>query len=640
MTRRAHLFRHALEVLTAVSLFTVAGVALPGHRLDAQVIPDTMRRDTMGRDTMRRDTMRRDTLPPDALRPVVLRDSLPDQFPIFAESGTVGFGGAVWVWNEEALLREGALTIGDLLRRIPSVQSLRAGGYGQPEAATAFGLTRGRVQVEIDGYVLDPLMASVYDLSQVELINLTGLRVERRLDLLRIKLTTAQPVLDRPYTRVEAATGQPDVNAFRALFLVPNVIVGPLGLSLDRLATEGIGGREPADLLTGWAKWSWTNGRRGLQLEFRRQGLEREPSSPWTSKSTRDDLILRARTSLMAGLTAELFGGRSSLTKDPDSSNAGVPDSLQIPPLERSHWQAGARAAFNRGFANAAATLRVRDADALPKQELDLTGGVDFAIVHVGGDFTHQSWKTGEAASSWDVRAQAGPVAGFGAFVEVADGDRGAPIYADSGGLSVRDDHAITSRAAFRAGAMVERWGIQAGGAYVTLDPGATAPFGLPFDSAAAASLVVKATGMEAWGRIGLFRNRFALDAAYNVWGTANGWTYLPTRNWRIAGELHMVPLPSGNLEIFARLESVRRGPMLVYGDATAPEPLPGDSADLRFVSLPANHVLNGYLQIRIMDVRGFIQWEDMLGKGRLDLPDRLIPGPRVFYGVKWQLFN
>jgi hypothetical protein len=575
---------------------------------------------------------------------------IPDTLPALISSSATGFGMGVWVWDQEALLREGVLTIGDLLRRIPGLQSLRSGGYGQPEAATAFGVTRGRVEVEIDGYVLDPLVSSTYDLARIELINLAGLRVERRMDLLRISIRTAQPVLDRPYTRIEAATGQPDANAFRGLFLVPKVIIGPLGLALDRLDTDGIRGSEPASIMTGWAKWSWTNATRGMQLEFRRQNLEREAGSPWPSKSTRDDVILRARATLLAGLTAELYGGRSSIEKDPDSIVADLPDSLQTPSLERGTWQAGARAAYTHSGLTGMAALRIRDAAALPSQELELTAGYVRSLLQVEADFTQQNW-SGDvtaadsvpvvgSATSWDVRAQIGPFAGIAAFGEYADGDRGAPIYADSGGLSVRDAHRITSRNAMRAGALLNRFGVQAGAAYVRLDGPATAPFGLPFDSAFAASRVTPATGMEAWGRIGFFRDLLAIDASYNTWFEAPGWTYLPTRNWRIAGELHMSPLASGNLEIFARLEDVRRGPMLSYGDADAAPPVPGDTADARFTLLPPNHMINGYLQIRIMDVRGFLQWEDILGQGRLDFPDRLMPGPRVYYGVKWQLFN
>jgi hypothetical protein len=210
-------------------------------------------------------------------------------------------------------------------------------------------------------------------------------------------------------------------------------------------------------------------------------------------------------------------------------------------------------------------------------------------------------------------------------------------MYADSGGISVRDDHEIRERKAMRAGVTLERFGVTGGAAYVKLDAENTAPFGLPFDSAFGGSPVTPATGVEMWGRLGLFRNRFALDASYTYWSDLEGWTYLPQRQWRVAGEVHLSPLPSNNLEIFGRLESVYRGSMLAYGVG---EPVEGDSIDSQLTALPTNGQLNGYLQIRVIDVRAFIQWEDMLGKGRQEVPGRVINGPRVFYGVKWQLFN
>ena len=217
---------------------------------------------------------------------------------------------------------------------------------------TAFGQTRGRIQYEIDGYVLDPMDAGTYDIARVEMINIAGLRVERRLDVTRVKITTASAVSGTPYSRVEAATGEPDMNAFRGLFLAPSVAGGPLAAALDRVDTDGLGGDERASTLTGWLKWSWTNGNRGIQLEYRRQGLQREENSPWPAENTKSDLILRARSRFGTALTAEIFGGLSSFraeAPDTGSSTVVVPDSLRIPALERDHFQAGARAAFNRG---------------------------------------------------------------------------------------------------------------------------------------------------------------------------------------------------------------------------------------------------------------------------------------------------
>jgi hypothetical protein len=577
----------------------------------------------------------------DSLRRQAALDSIPKQFPQIVASTVEGFASGNWVWDEEALLREGSITLGDLLRRIPGINALRSGGYAHPEAVTSFGLTRGRIQIEVDGYVLDPLTSSIYDIAGIETINLVGVRVERHLDMIKIKLTTAQPAGAKPYTRLEVATGQPDVNIFRALFMVPKVIVGPIAGAIDRVGTDGIGRREPANRLAGWAKWSWNGKTRGLQVEYRRTNLKREGTSPWPTDQSRQDIVLRARQQIMNGLTAELFGGHSTVREDRDTlstSTTGESAADSTTALERKVWQYGARAAFNMSGFYATGTLRLRDATALPKQEIDASAGYDSRLLRVGGDLGQQSWKTGPSASTYDVHAEAGPIEGLGAFVELASGDRGAPIYGDSSGISVRELNVLSRRNATRFGATLNRFGINAGGALLQIKgrETGTAPFGLPFDTGFVVSGVQPAKGFEAWGRVGIFRNRLFADASYTYYTESPGWTSLPTRSWRIAGEAHLNPLASGHLEILARIENVYRGPMLAYGKRDFD---PENIAD-ELVSLPGNQIYNAYLQIRIIDVRIFLQSEDMLGKGRLDIPDRVIPGPRLYYGVKWQLFN
>jgi hypothetical protein len=98
----------------------------------------------------------------------------------------------------------------------------------------------------------------------------------------------------------------------------------------------------------------------------------------------------------------------------------------------------------------------------------------------------------------------------------------------------------------------------------------------------------------------------------------------------RGALELHALPLASGNLELFGRLEVVRRGALL------GPPPASGEPG----VDMPARTLVNGYLQIRIIDVRIFIRSEDMAGQIVQDLPGLDIQGPRLLYGVKWNFWN
>ncbi|HUP89750.1 MAG TPA: hypothetical protein VM100_10375, partial [Longimicrobiales bacterium] len=113
---------------------------------------------------------------------------------------------------------------------------------------------------------------------------------------------------------------------------------------------------------------------------------------------------------------------------------------------------------------------------------------------------------------------------------------------------------------------------------------------------------------------------------------TGNVAVYLPSRTWRAGLELHTTPLPSGNLEILGRFEAIQRGPML------APNPNKADTEPL--VPMPAITWVDAYLQIRIMDVSAFIRVEDFQTQQIEEIPNRVLRGARMIYGIKWQFFN
>src|SRR5262245_42220903 len=153
-------------------------------------------------------------------------------------------GLGVWEWNSEDLLREGALSLTDLLQRIPSATPIRTGLYLQPEIAAPFGQTRGRIEVLLDGIALDPLTEATVDLSRIELAQLRHVRVERRLDVTRIEISTLEPVDGRPVSRIEAGVGEPNANLFRGMFLAPKFLIGPVGVAIERIDTDGYRSRE------------------------------------------------------------------------------------------------------------------------------------------------------------------------------------------------------------------------------------------------------------------------------------------------------------------------------------------------------------------------------------------------------------
>ncbi|MGH7449311.1 MAG: hypothetical protein ACRELT_17190 [Longimicrobiales bacterium] len=576
---------------------------------------------------MRADTLPGDTLPGLVQEPdTVLAPAV--RFPAMPLAPHVSAAGTEWVWDRETLLRQADVSLIDLLERIPGVTTFRAGTFVQPEVASAFGGTAARTEIEIDGYVIDPLAGSTFDLSQLALGHLRELRVERHLGLLRIIITTEYPVEGQPYTRVEAGIGLPAANLFRGLFLVPHAIIGPLALGIERLDTDGIGRAEPAGLFTGWAKTSWTDGQRGVQLEWMRGTLRRERDSPWPTERMRQDLVLRARNEFAPGLVAEVYAGRSQLVETVPAADAESSETH----TDRASVQAGARAGWKLPMAAFGASVRYRSEANLPVGEARLDAETALGPIRLAGEASVAAWDGGYTTSYSSLRGEIGRFLGAAAFGDVTMGSRGAPVWEDT----VGDGILLSDRTGWRAGLSLDLGRASGTLAIVSLDQDFTRPFGLPFDRLGSPRAVESAQGIEAHGRVVLWPGYLTLSSWITDWREATNWTYLPSRSWRTALELHALPLASGNLEIFGRAEAHMRGSVLAFD----PAPAEGSTG---YVAVPAYTTADGYLQIRIIDVRIFIRWEDILGNfGREveELPGRNYRGPRIFYGVKWNLWN
>lgn len=615
--------RHALAgFILALVLSAAAG---PVSTADAQD-PPPPQRDTLAvpRDTLPADTIAPADQEPDTIVPPAVR------FPSMPARSFPSAGGTEWVWDREMLLREADVSLVELLERIPGITTYRAGMFVQPEAASAFGGTAARTEIEIDGYRIDPLAGSTFDLSHLALGHLREVRVQRRLGVLRILLTTEFPDAGQPYTRVEAGIGVPAANLFRGLFLAPDVIIGPLALGIERLDTDGTGRAEPAGLFSGWAKWAWTNGTRGVQVEWMRGTLDRESSSPWVVNRVRQDIVVRARNEFVPGFVGEIYAGRSTLDETMPGPDAESPDLR----TERASVQAGLRAGLQLPWAALGASLRYRSLGNLPVGEAQVDLETVSGPLRISADVGLSAWDGGGSTSHGGVRAEVGGLfasdtrAGASAFGEVTRGTRGAPAFDES----ADDDFLLSYRTGWRAGVALDLGRASGSVAVVSMEQDWAWPFWLDFDRFAAPQPVGSAQGLEAHGRVVLWPDFLTLSSWITDWQDADGWTYLPSRSWRTALELHTLPLPSGNLEILARAEAHMRGSVLAF-DAAA---LDGGGA---YTRLPAYTTADGYLQIRVIDVRAFIRWEDILGNIE-DLPGRIQRGPRIFYGVKWNLWN
>lgn len=611
--RRRHRLGRALPTAVAVGCLLLAGRWAPAA---AQV----------------RDTV---PPPPDTTQqpPPQAADSLqpPPQFPMLnAPPGAQqGWGADVWVWDRDALLGEPAVSLGDLLRQIPDLMVLRPGLYLQPVAATAYGGTAPQLRIEIDGYVLDPLTTASYDLSQIELAQLEEVRVERRPDLIRIRLRTATPTDPRTYSRVEAGVGQPSGNLFRGVFLKPNVIFGPLGLAVDRFDTDGQDRSQPANTFAGWVKWGWYREHAGVQVEYRQNRLERSPDSPWPETLNRRDLIFRARVQGTTGLTGEVYAGHSSDQLDP-ALPADVADSLGPQPVQGSTWQYGIRGAFAGAHGTGVeVALRSRSDSLLPGLEASLEArAAPRPWLRLAGEIQNDVWRQGRGTTAERGRIDIGPFLGVQLFADVADGKRATPSYDDSGRMTPWTQE----RKSVRLGGLLEYRGLRAGASVVRLEVDSVPPFGLPFDSATGPFAGGQVSGWEGYGRLPLLGGVFALQGWYTKWVQGPGLAYLPNAAWRSSLEVHTIPLPSGNLEIKGWVEALHRGATL----------LPDLQAEERgtLLASPEYTTFNAQLEIRIVDVRLFVRYDNLRNKKVEPLPGYPVSRQRILYGAKWDFWN
>ena len=192
--------------------------------------------------------------------------------------------------------------------------------------------------------------------------------------------------------------------------------------------------REPANVFNGWAKWAWTNERRGLQLEMMRSSMRRETGSPWETDRVQQELVLRGRNVFAPGLIGEAYAGRSTLREKPFIESSTSPDSASV---ERAVTQAGVRVRYESSIASLAGTLRYRDAVQLPQTEARVEARFGYRGVSVGGEATRAAWEDGESATMFGLRGQFTAPFGGGFFAELTGGQRGAPDYtADPDGAS------------------------------------------------------------------------------------------------------------------------------------------------------------------------------------------------------------
>lgn len=176
-----------------------SGVRVPvPPRADSMLLRDSL---------LRRDSAR------------VVRDTI--KAPIAqAEAPVMADPSGSFTWDRKDIFSTGALTLQDLLERIPGVTTLRSGWISQPVLGAFLGDPR-RLRVFLDGLELeelDPRMREMWDVTQIPLWALDDIRIERGVSEIRVYMRSWRVNRTTPFSRTDVYSGDQSTNLYRGLF--------------------------------------------------------------------------------------------------------------------------------------------------------------------------------------------------------------------------------------------------------------------------------------------------------------------------------------------------------------------------------------------------------------------------------------
>jgi hypothetical protein len=219
-----------LRRVVLIGLGVLAGAVLPATaRTQAPVKRDTSagRRDTIP-DTVaiplpaRADSMiRNDSIAQGILGERERRRVDTLKAPLArAEAPAILEIGTARIYDRSAILATGALTLSDLLGRVPGLTTFATGWLLGPTAVASEGNLHG-IRIFLDGLELDPMNQREQGRSpvnEIPLHTLEEVRIERGAADVRVYARTWRVVSTTPYTRADVLTGDQNTNLYRGYF--------------------------------------------------------------------------------------------------------------------------------------------------------------------------------------------------------------------------------------------------------------------------------------------------------------------------------------------------------------------------------------------------------------------------------------
>ena len=556
------------------------------------------------------DTLAQDTL---AVDTAVIRI-----FPLFPGPASRA-PGVTAVWDLPDLLANDALTLGGLFQFMPEFDPVRMGFLEGSQAAVAWGRGASSLRYSVDGYEIAPLGGGPLDLRLLSMVEQQELRLFRDAGGYRLISHTYRNEANEPYSRIEAGTGDRDVNLLRGFF--SSTFAGTLvGFGFDRIDTDGIPDLDASERTSTWANLAaplffdiWG------QLEFRNSSTDRT-SFP---NPKRRDWILRLRRPFADGWFADIVAGTGRVEVDTVLST-GVADSLRVPLVSEAHQVAlrGARVADNW---QAQLSLRAWDGVDVPNFESEASLEVDIGPATLYGNGHVADWDDFQLGAGYGALRLRLPL-GLSLTGEIEEGDRG--LF----GARPIPWHEFSSKT---AGVELQVLGWRLGGRGGSQSVGPSPALGQPYDSAT--SLAGGSTNVvEGWARGPLFRLFGGQLGAGGSLRTreAGRFFYWPQTSWQANGSYYLLAVGE-QLEIWLNAKGGVRGAMAV----------PDEDAGAGFAALTEElYWFRADAVVRIKDVHVFYNYEyfdSRIGMvGISDLPGLNFPRARTHFGVKWEFWN
>ncbi|HEX9219321.1 MAG TPA: Plug domain-containing protein [Gemmatimonadaceae bacterium] len=531
--------------------------------------------------------------------------------------------GPQYEWNRAQLFATGALTVVDLLDRIPGVTTFRSGWLSTPQTATYGGDFR-RVRVFYDGIEVDNLdnrTGGVLDLSTVQLWSLEHLSVERSASELRIYMRSWRVENTDPYTRVDIATGNEDTNLYRGFYgkrLDNGAVIQFAGQQFGVTSPRFAGSGDALSLLSrvGVAKKSWSvDGfiiRHHATRDIERPVVGRPPILALDATNT--DAYVRAavggvNTGRWAQVSIASLGFKGTTAPDRNVSATAISDTLE---RRVSETQYNASAGYTLGAARVEFQDRLR---ALAGSTYNSVGGRIDLVTPIGvvnGFVEHDGFRKATNADA-GIRAQPLP------FIAVSGSiARSVPSGVGMSGLP------STTSARGEIGLKV--FGPWISGGLITTDnTSGLAP--LVYDTLFLTTSPGRISARTASIR-GPIRGGFGIDAWVTQWDQS--WPYRP--KYQSRSEINYSNnfpkrFPRGDFEI-------RASGVFEYRGQTRFPLAAGD------VETGVAKTLSGLLEIRIMRAVLSYQQRNILAYIYEVIPGFEMPRVLAIYGVRWDFWN